>query len=322
MKPAIEITTHKDTSLSKSFFGGLPELPINFDWPVWDSTPYYLDEIKYAENNYREYGTDLWKKRVEENQQKLIDPIVPLIFLGQIFLEEVPHYGNFPNLPSSGILYFFWDCLRYPPGWRSSSKGSCQVVYIKDISELETLSFPWDAIKKFRSETEIQTNTPRCSLTFEPSWSLSNYLETILEEMGDDNQGDSIIDSYTQESLEEIPYGFPEIDESTVLIKDHSSNGKPMHLMFGSPMEMQNPMEEMCQLSFHGFDALEYDVDCDSEVAHLKEGVKDWQLLLQLDSDDNLDLMWGDSGMLYFWIRKQDLERHDFSNVWCEMQCA
>ncbi|MEM9093270.1 MAG: DUF1963 domain-containing protein [Cyanobacteria bacterium P01_F01_bin.53] len=31
---------------------------------------------------------------------------------------------------------------------------------------------------------------------------------------------------------------------------------------------------------------------------------------------------WGDSGRLYFWIRKQDLVKRDFSNIWCEMQCS
>jgi uncharacterized protein YwqG len=180
------------------------------------------------------------------DRQKLIDPIVPLIFLGQIFLDEIPHYGNFPNLPDSGILYFFCDCLRQPSGWRPSSKGSCRVVYVKDITGLETLSFPWNTIKKFRSETEIQNNIPRCGLTFEPNWCLSNYIGAILEEVNDDNQGESIINSYTQESFEKIPYGFPDINESAVLIKDHSFSGKPMHLMFGSPMEMQSPMEEMC----------------------------------------------------------------------------
>ena len=33
-------------------------------------------------------------------------------------------------------------------------------------------------------------------------------------------------------------------------------------------------------------------------------------------------MMWGDVGKLYFWIRKQDLARRDFSNVWMIMQCS
>jgi uncharacterized protein YwqG len=325
MKPVIQIKTHKDISLSKSFFGGLPECPSDFEWPSWDATALYLDEIEYAEETGRACNTEkYWDIEIGRIEKLLQEPIVPLIFLGQIYLEEIPRYDNFPNLPDNGILYFFWDLIRSPAAWRSSSKRSCRVIYIKDISELDTLSFPWDTVREFRNETEVQNSISRCSLTFKPAWTSSNYLDTVLEIDFEDEERyiSSIIDAFSKETLEKIPPGFPERNESTILIKDHSSYGEPMHFMFGNPMEVQNPMEENCQLSFHGFNALEHNVNCDPEVAHLKEGVKDWQLLLQFDSDDNLDLMWGDAGMLYFWIRKQDLEKRDFSNVWCEMQCT
>jgi uncharacterized protein YwqG len=48
----------------------------------------------------------------------------------------------------------------------------------------------------------------------------------------------------------------------------------------------------------------------------------EWQLLLQLDSDDRADLMWGDGGMLYFWIRAQDLAERRFEMVWMTLQCG
>ena len=28
--------------------------------------------------------------------------------------------------------------------------------------------------------------------------------------------------------------------------------------------------------------------------------------LLQIDTDDSLDMMWADGGLLYFWIREED----------------
>lgn len=31
--------------------------------------------------------------------------------------------------------------------------------------------------------------------------------------------------------------------------------------------------------------------------------------------------MWGDAGMLYYWIRRQDLAQGNFDNVWMTMQC-
>jgi uncharacterized protein YwqG len=276
MKPTIQIKTQKDVTLSKSFFGGLPKVPKSFEWPYWDSTPFHLDAIKYAEKKYLEYKTDYLKGELERNQKRLLEPLIPLTFLGQIHLNEVPRHAQFPNLPSSGILYFFCDCLLYPPGWRASSKGSCQVIYIKETSELQTLPRPNEMFEKFEDEYTGHWNS--CSLSFKPNLAPS--------------------------------------------ITAYETYDKPGHRLFGDAWVIQEPMEEMCQLCFHGFDAYEYNMNFDSEVAHLREGAGDWQLLLQLDCDDNLDWMWGDAGMVYFWIRSQDLEQQNFSNVWWELQCA
>lgn len=44
-----------------------------------------------------------------------------------------------------------------------------------------------------------------------------------------------------------------------------------------------------------------------------------WSLLLQLDSSG--DMMWGDGGMLYWFIPQQDLSEPRFDRVWMVMQC-
>ena len=53
----------------------------------------------------------------------------------------------------------------------------------------------------------------------------------------------------------------------------------------------------------------------------LEKGITDWQLLLQIDSDDSLGTMWGDAGRIYFWIREQDLKNRDFAKVLLVLQC-
>lgn len=45
------------------------------------------------------------------------------------------------------------------------------------------------------------------------------------------------------------------------------------------------------------------------------ENLEEWYLLLQVDSDDRLGFNWIDGGMLYFFIRKEDLAQQDFSQV-------
>ena len=32
--------------------------------------------------------------------------------------------------------------------------------------------------------------------------------------------------------------------------------------------------------------------------------------------------MWGDCGMLYFWVREEDARKADFSRVWMVLQCS
>ncbi|MEJ9248411.1 DUF1963 domain-containing protein, partial [Bacillus thuringiensis] len=44
-------------------------------------------------------------------------------------------------------------------------------------------------------------------------------------------------------------------------------------------------------------------------------------LLLQIDTDDSLNIMWGDSGVANFFIRKEDLLNLDFSNVIYNWDC-
>ena len=47
----------------------------------------------------------------------------------------------------------------------------------------------------------------------------------------------------------------------------------------------------------------------------LARGADDWLLFLQLGSDRALDWMWGDEGLLYFALRKEDMRRGAFDGV-------
>lgn len=53
----------------------------------------------------------------------------------------------------------------------------------------------------------------------------------------------------------------------------------------------------------------------------LRAGVKDWRLLLQVDTDGNAEMMWGDAGTLYFLIKKDDLAAGNFDQAWFSWQC-
>ena len=50
-------------------------------------------------------------------------------------------------------------------------------------------------------------------------------------------------------------------------------------------------------------------------------GAADWQLLLQIDSDPNTGMMWGDVGKLYFLMNSEDLRNRNFDAAWLILQC-
>ena len=99
--------------------------------------------------------------------------------------------------------------------------------------------------------------------------------------------------------------------------------GHPGHQLFGHPNPIQdNEMDLQAQLASNGLylgDSTGYN---DPRTKELQKGRHDWIMLLQVDSDDEATMMWGDVGMLYFWIKKDDLKNKKFDNTWMILQCS
>lgn len=49
---------------------------------------------------------------------------------------------------------------------------------------------------------------------------------------------------------------------------------------------------------------------------------EEWELLLQIDSDSDLGIVWGDMGIANFFIRPADLAAHRFDQVWYNWDCS
>lgn len=77
----------------------------------------------------------------------------------------------------------------------------------------------------------------------------------------------------------------------------------PVHQVDGYPSTIQSDtMENSCQ-------------DIDFANTSRKSLEDDWKLLLQFDTDDDIDVMWGDVGRLYFWIKESDARKGVFSHT-------
>lgn len=210
-----------------------------------------------------------------------------LHFIAQIRVTDLPSHADRELLPATGTLYFFYDCEGQPWGFDPKDRGAARVIYI-----------PGDPTKWVRGsqipEQQAAITSYPSRIEFSPSWTLPGSMST------DEAEWDSWFE-----------------------LKEQLGDTRGWrHRLLGHPDEVQNPMELECQLVSNGLncgDAKGYD---DPRRKQLEAGAADWQLLLQIDSDEEgPGWMWGDSGMIYFWIRKQELARADFDNIWLVLQC-
>ena len=76
---------------------------------------------------------------------------------------------------------------------------------------------------------------------------------------------------------------------------------------------------EECEAVSRGFDM----GSIESYQKEIKSASKDWILLFQMDTveSDDYELMFGDCGHIYFWIKKEDLANKNFENIWLILQC-
>jgi uncharacterized protein YwqG len=226
----------------------------------------------------------------------------PLTFIAQIRLSEAAAYDTGRTLTQSGFLFFFYDPLQETWGYDSDDRGSSRVLYFDGLeSKLARRAMP-----PFRAEVETvapDLEFTECAIEFSPGLCLpplSSFEIKLLKFSGTE------LENYMEllECVAELNHG-----------------DAVRHRLIGYPDEIQGDMKLQCQLASHG-------VNCggpsarEIPLADLEVGAKDWQLLLQIDSDDDLGMMWGDLGRIYYWIHKQDLESRRFENVWLVLQCS
>lgn len=93
------------------------------------------------------------------------------------------------------------------------------------------------------------------------------------------------------------------------------------HKILGWPNLVQGSVFFEAQHAVSGLDLGEYERPNQANIKAVEAGAKDWLLLLQVDTDSNSEIMWGDLGTLYFLIKKDDLAALRFDNIWFSWQC-
>jgi uncharacterized protein YwqG len=215
-------------------------------------------------------------------------------FLARLSLEEIQAALPVPWLPKSGALLFFYDLERQPWGYDPNDRGRWAVLHVDDLDNA--------AIAPDTGARGSAPAVPFRYIEFQPIQSFP---------------------SWEREEVNALSLNDAEVEE-LLRLTDAPFGQEPKHQLAGYPSPVQDDeMELEAQLASNGLlycgDGTGYN---DPRAEALRPGAEDWRLLLQFDSDDNLGLMRGDAGMLYFWVQESAARTGDFRTVWLVLQCC
>lgn len=218
----------------------------------------------------------------------------PMSFVAQINLTEIKAFDLDNKLPNEGILYFFYDAEQSTWGFDPKDKDCSKVYFYK--GSLENLER-----KKRPADLEDYHGFYSCKLNFQNTFNLPDYFSNLMEgiEMNEDDT------------------------EKYFKIKEEIKQGEIINKILGHSDNIQGGMELECELVTNGLYCGNQSGYDDSNAADLAKNVDSWNLLFQIDSnEDEAGMMWGDCGRLYFWIKDDDLREEKFENAWLILQCC
>lgn len=222
---------------------------------------------------------------------------LPMTFIAQFNLSEVAPYDREARLPRSGMLYLFYDARQEAAGFDPRDRGAGRVFHWEGDPAALTRTPPPE-------ELPDSAQLPPCEIEFSTEQTVPPV---------DSPHYEALVGPLTPEHARPVSqfiseYGAqPEPDE-------------PIHRLLGHPEPVQGDLYTECQLAANGVYCGDPSGFDDPRYETLRPGALDWQLLLQLDSDDADDWMWGDAGRLYFMIRREDLAARRFDAVWVVLQ--
>lgn len=214
---------------------------------------------------------------------------LPQSFIAQINLADTAPLDLDGVLPSEGLLSFFYDSDQRVWGFDPAEDGAWKVTYSPpgaDLVRRETPSgMPAEGIfnsMRLRFEAE---------LTFAP-WESFDVRQLGL--------GWHAQLEYAEAMGQNLRWS--------------------CHRVLGHPDPVQGDMQLECQLVHHGL--YSGDGNEDLRVSELQSGAADWRLLLQIDTDGPAGMMWGDDGMIYYWITTDALRQRRWKEARVILQCG
>ena len=219
----------------------------------------------------------------------------PLAFVAQLDLTTLPRLDDVP-LPATGSLYFFYEGGENAWGFSPEDKGSCCVLH----SPTPLTDSP---LRNLPEELEGHLRFKGVRLSPEPVELTAPGLEDkILADLGMTMDEREAYFAFQQEWTE--------------------THAGCIHRIGGYPECIQGDPKLEAHLVSHGLYCGDSSGYKTGKEKGLWPGSVDWKLLLQVDSEDRADMMWGDVGRLYFLIHKTALEKRQFDKTWLVFQCS
>ncbi len=218
----------------------------------------------------------------------------PLSFFAQFDLSQISEFDTDGLLPPTGMLSFFYEYNTQRWGFAPKDKG-CARVFLFD-SELVQAEFPDDLPEEGRF--------PELGISAKSERSYQSYADFLVQRDPCHLQWEEF------ESVEKI-----------LGIKEPGARSK----LLGWADPIQGNMTCECELVSRGYDlggGWDNVKPQDRQEAE-QWANRDWVLLFQLDSVlKGYELVLGDGGRIYFYIRRDDLKARNFDNMWLILQCG
>lgn len=213
-----------------------------------------------------------------------------LSFIAQIRLSDAKPYDLEDLLPAEGMLYFFCEFGLYLDEPYGKALHSYCVLYLND--ETVSLKRMQQPISKFLLQGAHPSETlvyEACLITFQQEWTPASLYHPSSKQAGG------------IETQKDLAWKW--------FLAAEKQLARPMHRLLGVETDIQWNLSMM---------------EDASKAWDLGTG-EDWTLLLQVDNDDwdtkqhkprKPGFAWGDLGLLYFCIHKDDLRTRRFDRVW------
>ncbi len=255
-----------DFGVPGCWLGGRPTLPEAYDWPLYTALEPELT--------------------------------IPMHFLAQIDLAQIPIFPGRPEMPKTGTLFFFVDPVFSPVhGYRN---GGCKIVYVtEDVSgaperpvpdglpvDLDNDDLP---LMSGQYENEPTSEFRRWPFVFEviPWFSIESRMNRFLKHE---------LNCRLAEMMEEIGKR-TDVDRAAWYPRyTGQTMNASLHQMFIAPEGL---------LGYYEKEGL---IPPDTDLS-------DYIPLLRIEADSDIEFGLGYGDRAKFWIAKSDLARGDFSSV-------